>query len=70
MEVCGVGSTTRGYWRQGASDLEEVKPDNIDYLTGPTLSWKKAGDFNSHLGGHVYFAWIHMAAAVLRFAPE
>ena len=42
MEVCGVGSTTRGYWRQGASDLEEVKPDNIDYLTGSTLSWKKA----------------------------
>ncbi len=45
MEVCGVGSTTRGYWRQGASDLEEVKPDNIDYLTGSTLSWKKAENY-------------------------
>ncbi len=41
MEVCGVDSTTCGRWRQGASILNEVKPDKYNYLTGSTLSWKK-----------------------------
>ena len=30
MEVCGVGRTTCEYWRQGASILKEVNPEDTD----------------------------------------